>query len=217
HILPQARELFKPLASFTLVVFGVVAIYDYAKAMGQLFVPWALAVYIVSMAVEILGVATGRVFGPYHYSSVLGPGLEGVPFVIGFNWIVVVLGSSAVARGIGMRGIPAILVTGLAAAAFDWVMEPAAMLLDYWAWDVSPIPLRNYVVWAILAMAAAALLAWIETARLREPAGLDRARLVVGGYLMIQLAYFIAIRLFFPHDFASVGAMLGRFAFGGLS
>jgi putative membrane protein len=57
----------------------------------------AAALYLVTFGLEALGVATGLVFGPYHYGPTLGPGALGVPFVIAFNWVIVVYGATVLA------------------------------------------------------------------------------------------------------------------------
>ena len=44
-----------------------------------------LLAFVVGMAVEIAGVATGAIFGEYSYGATLGTKLFAVPLVIGVN------------------------------------------------------------------------------------------------------------------------------------
>jgi hypothetical protein len=129
---------------------------------GFILLIWAVASYAAAFALEAAGVATGAIFGPYEYSSVLGTNILRVPPIIGFNWIVVVSGCATLATFLVYIGMPKVdggrsmrvirilviaLVSGILAAAFDWVMEPAAVALDYWTWLVPTIPFQNYFTW----------------------------------------------------------------------
>ena len=51
---------------------------------------WALIVFVVALAVETLGVATGFPFGAYRYTDQFGPRLGLVPLTIPLAWHVVV-------------------------------------------------------------------------------------------------------------------------------
>jgi putative membrane protein len=47
------------------------------------------------------------------------------------------------------------VLAGLLTVAFDWIMEPVAIRLDYWTWAGGDIPLQNYLAWFLIAAAAA--------------------------------------------------------------
>ena len=49
-----------------------------------------LLCFVVGMLVEILGTSTGWLFGTYIYGSMLGPGINKVPFMIGINWFIII-------------------------------------------------------------------------------------------------------------------------------
>jgi len=118
---------------------------------------WAAPVLALTFALEVLGVATGAVFGAYSYGSVLGWHVAGVPPVIGFNWVLVVWGVVCFLRRALPRGPVAlrIVLTSLACVAFDLLLEPVAIRLDYWHWDAGSVPLQNYLAWGLIAAAAA--------------------------------------------------------------
>lgn len=51
----------------------------------------ALIAFIVGMVAEGLGVNYGLIFGHYQYGEALGWKIEGVPFLIGVNWAILVI------------------------------------------------------------------------------------------------------------------------------
>ena len=46
--------------------------------------------FMLGLSIEILGVATGLVFGNYHYGASLGTQIFNVPIVIGANWLMLI-------------------------------------------------------------------------------------------------------------------------------
>ena len=54
---------------------------------------WLVPIYLGTFLLEVAGVATGAVFGSYRYTPALGALVWGVPPVIGWNWVLVVLGT----------------------------------------------------------------------------------------------------------------------------
>lgn len=150
---------------------------------------WCLGAWALTVALEMLGVATGLVFGPYQYGPTLNGQVAGVPLLIGLNWTTLLLGALALterlAPSAGPWGRPllaAALLTG-----FDWVMEPVAVRFGYWHWQTWPlIPVRNYVAWYGIAAGLGLALA---AARVRV-----RTALAVA-YFGIQLGFFVLLRL----------------------
>lgn len=90
---------------------------------------------VISFASEALGVATGFVFGAYHYTNLLGPKLLGVPLLIQMAYIAVGYASIVVARTILSKLRP---VAGWSILA---VAIAGAMVMV--SWDVSMDPLQS--------------------------------------------------------------------------
>ncbi len=125
---------------------------------------------VVGIAVEIIGTRTGLLFGNYSYGSVLGPGIQNVPFIIGINWFIIMYCCGATvhlflqhitAKLAEKTGKPSqtiqvlsVIVDGATLAVFfDWLMEPVAIKLGYWQWHGNgEIPLFNYVCWFLISM-----------------------------------------------------------------
>lgn len=115
----------------------------------------------VSLLFESLGVATGWVYGPYHYtdSPQLGPKFLGlVPLLIPLGWFLMSYPSFVIAdrlvpadwprlkRALGMAAL-----TGLVMTAWDVVMDPVRVSVGQWIWEVGGayfgVPLQNYWGW----------------------------------------------------------------------
>ena len=52
----------------------------------------------ISLAFEAVGVATGAIYGPYHYTDSLGPKLFDVPLAVPISWFMVIYPSYALAN-----------------------------------------------------------------------------------------------------------------------
>ncbi|MDF1566381.1 MAG: carotenoid biosynthesis protein [Spirochaetaceae bacterium] len=147
-------------------------------------ITWIVLTYLVTFALEAIGTATGLVFGPYDYGKVLGVMVLAVPVVIGFNWVLVVLGAlRIVQRWPWWAAIPtaAVLTT-----SFDFLMEPAAIHLGYWNWHWDGIPPQNYMAWFVISFTAAVA---YRALRIRIPSKLPAY------YMLIQAVFFAAIRI----------------------
>lgn len=152
---------------------------------------WAMTGYI-TYAVEVLGVQTGFPFGEYEYGTRLGPHIYDTPPMIGVLWLVTLSGAvywaeralptgQAAASRVGRAALAATIMV-----AFDLIMEPVAMMADFWNWTDNTVPLKNYAAWWIIAF----LLAWLW--------GGDRSRSFrtnrAGGLLLlVQTTFFIGL------------------------
>ena len=106
-------------------------------------------VVILGYLVELIGVHTELFFGRYAYGLGLGYKLAEVPLLIGANWLLVVLGASAilaVVKPVWIRMLTgAILIVG-----YDVLLEPFAISVGLWSWPESGrVPTQNYLDWAL--------------------------------------------------------------------
>ena len=120
---------------------------------------------IISFTFESLGVATGAIFGPYHYADKLGPQLLNVPVLVPIAWFMVIYPSYALAnyivtgspryrpetrvpRQVGLALLSAMLMT-----AWDLVLDPQMVEEGYWTWHTEGayfgIPVQNFIGWLI--------------------------------------------------------------------
>jgi putative membrane protein len=137
--------------TFYNLLFAVALLLFNAEGIGKTYIGWFLFVALAGYLVELLGIETGWVFGEYQYGSGLGLKLFDVPFIIGFNWAVLVFASAAI---VNKFSIPGWLKAALAATImvlYDVLLEPVAVRFDFWNWNGGAIPMQNYIAWWIIA------------------------------------------------------------------
>ncbi len=156
HILGFFQQIMELMAGPLIGALGFWIGWEYYRTMEKRcrsrFLWWILLVLVLTFGLELVGVRTGQIFGDYAYGSVLKPEIAGVPAVIGFAWVIVLLSGYSLAmrllRRTSFEGVLIRVLTGaLLMMLFDMVMEPAAGHLGYWQWQGGVVPLQNYAVW----------------------------------------------------------------------
>ena len=155
HVNEGTRELMLSMTPYVLLVMGLFVMHPDFLDRNWKLLWWALVIYVITFSLEATGVATGLVFGEYAYGDTLGWKVLAVPVVIGFNWVLVVLGALTLTRRFVGGALPVALFTAALTTAFDFVMEPVAIALDYWNWDAVVPPLHNYLAWFAISFAVA--------------------------------------------------------------
>ena len=155
-------------------------------------------VFVVSLLFESVGVATGVIYGPYHYTNKLGPLFLGlVPYLIPVAWFMMSYPSYVIADRIipaGWKRWPRILsiasVGGLAMTAWDLVMDPIMVAGGHWVWDVKGsyhgIPLQNFWGWWITVFTSFILYLLISGTASNQPEAKDDQQAVLS-YMVTAL------------------------------
>lgn len=121
---------------------------------------------VISWAFEQVGVATGAVYGAYHYTDVLGAKLGHVPFLIPLAWFMMIYPSYVVAnlivdnqpggtRGGAGRVVWLSLLSAAIVTAWDVVMDPAMSggRMTAWIWEQGGpyfgVPYQNFFGWML--------------------------------------------------------------------
>lgn len=115
-------------------------------------------VFGVSLFFECVGVATGWVYGPYHYTDRLGVKFLGlVPLMIPVAWFMMSYLSFVIADRLAPRAgrwqriLAVAALGGLSMTAWDLVIDPIMVAGGHWVWDVEGayfgIPLQNFWGW----------------------------------------------------------------------
>ena len=121
---------------------------------------------VISWAFEQAGVATGAIYGPYHYTDVLGVKLGYVPLLIPLAWFMMIYPSYVMANLIaddqptgsrcklgriaGLAFLSAAVMT-----AWDLVVDPllSGPAVKAWIWEQGgpyfDIPVQNYIGWML--------------------------------------------------------------------
>jgi putative membrane protein len=197
------RDWFIQNTPFNLCLMTILIVWTQPQKNISFFF-FLLLAFTTGMIVEMIGVNTGRLFGAYSYGTVLGPKINGVPWLIGLNWFVVVFCSASVLQQMHdwfrnkMAKDGAVMPARIAklsllvdaaflATFFDWLMEPVAVKLGFWQWKTMDIPFYNYTCWFIIS-----LLLLLALQKLSFP---KRNHFAVHLFI-IQLLFFMALRTY---------------------
>ncbi len=106
----------------------------------------------IGFGAELLGVHTGKPFGPYDYSGQLGPKVAGVPLMAAAAWGLLARPSRVVGDLVaGRSGLAKVAAAAGALTAWDVFLDPRMVREDYWRWPgggrYEGIPASNYLGW----------------------------------------------------------------------
>jgi putative membrane protein len=118
------------------------------------------SVFIISLGMECIGVVTGLIYGPYHYTDQLGVKFLGlVPFLIPIAWFMMIYPSSVIAERLLMPGgrggiiqrFGVAALAGVIMTAWDLSMDPMMVFAGHWVWEVDGaffgVPIQNFAGW----------------------------------------------------------------------
>ncbi len=186
HLVPFLYQFTQYITDALLLVSNLAVLYFvYQKNPSTQLIVWCVVAALITFALEVLGVATGQVFGAYEYGKTMYWQILNVPVVIGLNWIVLMLAGLDIAQNYLKFLFPPLLAA-IMVVAFDWVMEPVAIQLDYWHWFGQPIPLQNYLAWFVIALGAGSVFHFLK---------IKVDSFVLRAYFFIQLLFFVGLRL----------------------
>lgn len=154
--IPQTRDAVIALSPVNLVVSAIILLSQSCSTRARLSAAFAL-IYLIGLAVEILGVQTGLPFGEYAYGNALGPQLLGAPLVIGVLWFMLSYAFYIVSQGLGPPWSRVFISSGLM-TLMDVLIEPIAVKLHYWAWASDTVPVANYISWFMISLVMQVLL-----------------------------------------------------------
>jgi uncharacterized membrane protein len=185
-VIPASREWFARIVPVTILLSLALLFLFHGKFTTQ-FLLISVLIFAGGLLLEITGVATGVVFGDYHYGETLGPKIFNTPVIIGGNWLFLVYCSLVVAG----RFVEPLYFRSIVAAAmmvvYDFALEPAATRLDMWHWSGGAVPLQNYLAWFLIAVVLNYL-----AGRLRLP---NPDNKLAAPLFFIQLVFFIVLDL----------------------
>ena len=173
-------------------------------------------VFAVSLLFESFGVATGLIYGPYHYTNKLGPLFLGlVPYLIPVAWFMMSYPSFVIAERLipadwkrWQRILSVSAVGGLAMTAWDLVMDPIMVAGGHWVWDVNGayhgIPLQNFLGWWVTVFTTYVLYQLVSGKAAKIPE-IKFDRLAVLSYLVTALGIVIVSLVSNAGELALIG------------
>ena len=110
-------------------------------------------IFLLGLAVEIVGVNFSFFFGEYEYGDNLGIKFFDVPVVIGFNWVLLIILTGNFAHKLFPKSIFFKVTLGsILMILLDLLIEISAPKLDYWEFNVNPVPFSNYFWWFVFSI-----------------------------------------------------------------
>jgi len=107
----------------------------------------------IGFATELVGVATGKPFGHYAYSPLLGRKVGGVPPAAAAAWAMMARPAWVVAGLITRARFGRIGVAAAALTAWDVFLDPRMAREGYWSWPgggrYEGIPASNFLGWLV--------------------------------------------------------------------
>jgi uncharacterized membrane protein len=172
-VLPYFRLPSLGNIGFTLVFVGFALLHCTATEGPRRTALFFSISAIVSYLLEELGVRSGIIYGPYHYSDLLGPKLGHVPIIIPLAWFMMIYPSWTVARAL-LKSISLPFIAGLTLqavvaalimTAWDVVMDPGMAAAGNWIWEKGGayfgVPRHNYLGWLLTTFLVYWIAGWL--------------------------------------------------------
>jgi bisanhydrobacterioruberin hydratase len=198
------RDFFIGSTPFNLLLMFVLLVYTQPKPTKGFWI-FVISCFVIGIAVEIIGVNTGILFGNYKYGNVLGTQFKNVPLLIGINWFIIIyccgisvhsllmkiiktLPQDAPRTATTLKALSVIVDGATLAVFFDWLMEPVAVKLGYWHWSGSgSIPIYNYICCFLVSMLLLLLFHFCK---------FEKQNKFAVNLLLIQVMFFLLLRTF---------------------
>jgi putative membrane protein len=129
---------------------------------------------MISLLLESVGVATGWVFGGYHYTADFGPRIFNlVPYLIPVNWFMMLYPSYIMAERIFQgegnnwkQWLSVAAIGGFIMTAWDLAMDPVMVARGHWVWESEGayfgIPIQNYFGWWMTSFTILVIYGWLS-------------------------------------------------------
>ena len=212
---PQARFFTWAFHGFAVgnMLFGGLAVVaeSILRNRGRVIVALA-AIYVVSLASELLGTTFGIPFGSYSYTTLLGPKwFDRVPLLIPWSWVTMTWAAWIIACR-RTRGFQAVLLGACLLVAWDLLLDPAmSRVTSYWIWaekgSYYGMPWANLVGWAITGFILLAMLRKLAP----EPKGDLRFSILVYFVNFLLPLGFCVLNGYWIAVFAGIGGVVAAF------
>lgn len=151
------HTFFTPL--LTLLAFTFAILHSYQNLGWKQALLLLVITFVVSLAFECVGVATGVIYGPYHYTDKLGAKFLGlVPLLIPVAWFMMTYPSYVIATQLvptlkhtWIWRLAVAAVGALIMTAWDLAMDPMMVAGGHWVWEQGGayfgVPVQNFLGW----------------------------------------------------------------------
>lgn len=178
----ETRSIFQFLTPFHLLLSAAILFY-FHQDWNKSFLIFGILTFLIGMTAEIIGVKTGLIFGDYIYGPVLGLKLMEVPLIIGVNWLILAYMWGKLGADLNIPPVFSAIVASIGMVAMDFLIEPVAIALDFWAWTSGDIPISNYLGWLAVAFIIQIGFQFLPVQK----------KNTISGYLLLNMCLFFAI------------------------
>jgi len=148
------RTIFEMATPFNLIT-SIVLLFFAQRNYSFSFWIFVSITFLVGFFIEVIGVKTEAIFGTYKYGKTLGFKLWEVPLLIGVNWVMITFTvnyfvSTYLSFFVFTSKITLFfksVFSALLMVMVDYLIEPIAVIHDFWSWQGDTIPLQNYIGW----------------------------------------------------------------------
>jgi putative membrane protein len=193
-LIPMTRPYFEMATPLNLLITNVL-LFNFHREWNKPFLLFCLVSFLTGFLVEVAGVQTGLIFGSYAYGSALGYKLWDVPLMIGLNWLMLVYATGRVSSLIFGNRVIAALGGAVLMVLLDFIIEPVAIIYDFWSWESETIPLQNYAGWLVTAFFLHLFYQYLS---------FDKRNKLAKYVLFVQAAFFIFLQLFNKLNFFNI-------------
>jgi len=148
-ILSTYSDWFLRLTPINLSMYVILIIWNVKDLSKKFFLAFFLP-FFIGFITEYLGVNYGLIFGSYTYGDNLGLKLGGVPFMICVNWAVLTIITADLSSIFHKNIVVQSLLGGFIMMLLDIMIEVSAPRFDFWEFENSIIPIKNYIAWFVI-------------------------------------------------------------------
>ena len=171
----------------TLLAFAFAILHAGQRVGWKKMLVMVVVVVLTGLTFESIGVATGWVYGPYHYTDQLGVKfLNLVPLLIPVAWTMMMYPSLVIAESLtpdslagSRRWLVVAALGGVVMTAWDVGMDPMMVSGGNWVWEVSGpyfgVPLQNFWGWWLTTFVALAVYQLIARSISEQPRGVAQS------------------------------------------
>jgi putative membrane protein len=137
--------------------------------------------------IQVIGINTGDIFGSYWFNDTMPTQVAQVPLIITFYWTMIIVASyGSISRLFENRYLRA-FVSSLIVVLLDYFVEPVALKLNYWSWELGDVPIQNYIAWFFISLVFSTFLAILR---------IHGRSVVFQIFLATQFLFFIILKMF---------------------
>ena len=180
------REYFVLFTPFTLIISAII-LFAQRFLINRNFIIFSLICFFGGFAAEFVGVHYGIIFGNYSYGPTLGYRVNGVPLIIGLNWLIIIYSAGVITSTLKIPVWAKILLGATMTTLLDVFIEPVAIEYNFWQWENGTIPFSNYLGWFMISGIMLTCFHWLKIRSVSK---------IPLYFYTIQLIFFLTLCLF---------------------